>query len=89
MRLFFMAVFAALVLSAIAVGSRLLWRYHYPETQKIMETPDRSQFRAEFAKYFMMFLVTVFLGIGLYRLVSVQHPPANLERPPSKADLQK
>ncbi len=80
-----MAIFGALVLSAIIVGGRMIWRYYHPVTEIVDAKPISSWLDARNGRVFMVLLVVIFVMIFVYRLGSVQNPPNNLEHPPSRA----
>ncbi|HIJ84022.1 MAG TPA: hypothetical protein HPQ00_07440 [Magnetococcales bacterium] len=84
-----MAIFGATVLSAIAVGIRILWRYFYPKEGETVGVEKSLWFHSWNGRVFLVMLVLMFVVIGWYRMTTVQQTPQNLERPPSREVMEK
>ncbi|MBF0415757.1 MAG: hypothetical protein HQL79_08330 [Magnetococcales bacterium] len=90
MRLFLTSIVAAMVLSAIVIGMRMVWHHFYPPTEPSkVETPAGNWLQTWNGRAFLIVLLLTFLAVGLHRMTTVQQSPNNLERPPSREPAPK
>ncbi|MBF0421461.1 MAG: hypothetical protein HQL73_00535 [Magnetococcales bacterium] len=89
MRLFLTSLFAAVVISAFVIGIRLLWRNFFPPTKIVRDSAPVPWLQTWNGRVFLIVLVLTFASISFYRLTTVQQPPDNLERPPSREPVNK
>ncbi|MEO5328205.1 MAG: hypothetical protein H7829_08160 [Magnetococcus sp. THC-1_WYH] len=90
MKVIFVAILGGVVLTAFVVGGRLLWRYFYPIDDVGAEKKLPIRWPTVWnGRLFAVMVVLMFLAIGVYRMTTIQEPPANLERPASRTALEK
>lgn len=83
--MFLTSIMAAMVLSAIVIGVRMVWHHFYPPTEPAKEGPPPGNWLQTWnGRVFLIVLLLTFFAVGLHRMTMVQQPPDNLERPPSR-----
>lgn len=90
MKVIFVAILGGVVLTAFVVGGRLLWQYFFPAGNVGVAKRLPIHWPTVWnGRLFAVMLVLMFLAIGVYRMTTIQEPPANLERPVSRTALEK
>lgn len=92
MRILLVAILGVVVLTAFVVGGRMLWRYYSPAADGGVEKRLPFPFRWSVqwnGSVLAAVVVLAALAIGVYRMTTIQEPPSNLERPPSRDAMEK
>lgn len=84
MRLVFMAFLGAVVMTILAMGTRIVWRSIRPPVVVVQEDKHRPWLQTWNGRFFLVMLVAMLIAMGIHRMLTVQESPNNLERPPSR-----